>query len=232
MILTSVAARDLRAFTISSGATMLTDRDDVHPERWSRDRYAGLRRFRTRNGIEELPSKLSREDIFGAFRSVPTNVAVAFLWTMMWGYQSEGTGAYRIDVALSSRNRVLAEDRLASIVASARMGNLPEAFSLMRGTGTRIRNVNTAFGTKLFYFAGYDEMKPVAAQPLILDKRVASALHKVLADPSEVPATFTDLTLCTFDEYRWYLDVASRIRDDYVPNHRIDVVEFFLWCHA
>jgi hypothetical protein len=232
MILTPTAARDLKAFAINHGITMLTDRDDVHSERWDRDTYKGLGQYRLHNGIDELPLTLSRADILQVAQTPTPDTAVAFFWTMMWGYQNEGTGAYRTDVALNSRNRVPAETRLANVMASAGCGDLPRAFALMRGPGTRVRNVNTAFGTKLFYFAGYDESKPFTVQPLILDKRVVSALRKVLVDPSIIPSTYRDLTTCTFDDYRWYLELASRIRDVYVPNHRIDVVEFFLWCNA
>lgn len=231
-ILTPAAARDLRDFATRRGPTMLSKQDEVHPERWDRMRYAGLNQFRARNGISELPSKLSRADIFEQSRRVIPDVPTVFLWTMQWGYQSEGTGAYRTDVALSSRNRVPAEIRLASIFAKASQGDLSGAFSLMRGSGSRVRNMNTSFGTKFLYFAGYDETNALAGQPLILDKRVASALYKVLGNPSDIPSTFKILTTCTYDHYRWYIDTAAKIRDDYVPGERIDLVEFWLWSHS
>jgi hypothetical protein len=232
MNLTSGAAQDLKTFALERGGRMLTERDDVHQERWDQFKYEDLRRFRLRNQINELPGHLSRADIFLASRTEPPGVAVTFLWSMMWGYQSEGTGAYRTDVALGSPNRTPVETRLTNIFACARSGNLSDAFALMRGSGTRVRNVNTAFGTKFLYFAGYDDTREFAQQPLILDRRVVSALRKVLVDASEIPQSFADLTLCSYDDYAWYLDAAKRIRDVHVPDHGIDVVEFFLWCHA
>lgn len=232
MILTPEAAQALRSFSDGRGATMLTDRDQVYPERWTRSAYLGIGQFRLRNQIAELPSTLSRADIFLIAQAATHQTAATFLWTMMWGYQNEGTGAYRTDVALRSRNRIPVETRLSNMIASCRCGDIRTAFALMRDPNSRVRNVNTAFGTKLFYFAGYDESKPFPLQPLILDRRVVSALLKTLEDPSAIPSTYRDLTNCTLNDYLWYLDIAARIRDHYVPSHRIDVVEYFLWSNG
>jgi len=56
----------------------------------------------------------------------------------------------------------------------------------MRGPHTKVRNVNTAFGTKYFFFADYDESGESNKQPLISDRCVVSALHKTPADTSAV----------------------------------------------
>jgi len=222
----------IQVFAIERAASMLTSADDVHPSRWTQSRYSNIDDYCRRNNILHLPAALSRGDIFETSRPDNPDVYRTFLWSMMWGYQSEGTGAYRTNVALDPHTVPTVEERLANMFEAAQTGQLERAFDLMRGRGSRVRNVNTAFGSKFFYFAGFDPLADSEVQPLILDRRVVSALREVLTDISELPSDFADLTLCCFQDYEWYLRVARRIRDELISSYRIDVVEFFLWSVA
>jgi hypothetical protein len=227
-ILTPSAAQRLVTFGDTYGSSMRVDRDVVHPNRWMQGKYADLQVFIAKFELAPLPLTLSRDDII-AVAQVGRDFPRAFLYSQMWGYQSDPRGAYRTNLSVSEAKSSGVHMRIEGMLIAALEGELRTAFSLMRSKLSRIFYVNTAFATKLFYFAGFDESKPIRRQPLILDARVVVGLHKTLNDPFALTTSLTDLTLCTFDQYAWYLDLVKAIRDEYVPEIGLDVVELWLW---
>jgi hypothetical protein len=144
---------------------------------------------------------------------------------MMWGFQSMGVGAYRTDQMISKTNSI--ESKLATMWTSVTQGDIVGTWSLMRSPTSRIVGMNTAFATKFFYFAGFNQSRGVG--PLILDARVVKGLQRVLPSSIAIPRRCQHLTMATADDYLWYLNMVQQIEQTYVPGTRHDVIEFWLW---
>lgn len=233
--LTPAAAADLQAFAAERGATYLTVADYVSPERWTNPLRTNLLAWIQQYGLN-IPNGLSRRDIFNTNGSIP----LLFLWTMMWGYQSNGAGAWRTEQATLTPNFAT---KITTWVNLAHTNNLAGAYQAMINPGTRIHRIGLAFASKLWYFAGYDETQAWLLQPLILDSRVHASLRAKkfthIDGPLLEPALHQfacrqprDVSLTDFSYYHWYLELAREIRDTYLPTYRIDIVEFWLFVRA
>ena len=236
--LTPAAAADLQAFAAAHHPTYLTNADPVHPQRWTNPERAQLQLWIQQNGLR-APNSISRNDIFNTLNT-PTPIPLLFLWTMMWGYQSNGAGAWRTEQATLTPGFA---HRLASWFNLAQVNNLAGAYQAMTSPVSRIQRIGLAFASKLWYFAGYDESRPFPVQPLILDSRVHASLRAPqfahipgpLLDPTHHLAARQqpgDLTFTDFAYYQWYLQLAATIRNSFIPAYRVDIVEFWLFMRA
>ena len=235
--LTPAAIADLQAFAATHGANYLTTPDPVHPQRWTKPDRANLQLWIQQCGLQ-VPNGISRADIFGTIGALP--IELIFLLTMMWGYQTNGAGAWRTERAILTPNFI---NRLTQWFNLARANNLAGAYRAMTDPALRIERIGLAFASKLWYFAAYDENQPWPVQPLILDSRVHKALRasqfRHLNGPLLLPAWHqfarqqpADVSLTNYAYYQWYLQLAVAIRNNFVPQHRIDIVEFWLFSRA
>jgi hypothetical protein len=144
---------------------------------------------------------------------------------MVWGHNANGTGAVRTNKICADPKAVA---KLSRIVGDAQSGNAKSAFQQLHGP-SRLSGLATSFGSKLIYFAGFDPNSP-SAQPLILDQLVALALEEVI-DPSSKRPTISSQTR-DWSKYFAYCELVKDLRDQYVPGHRIDLVEHWLWLHG
>ena len=235
--LTPAAIADLQAFAATHGANYLTTPDPVHPQRWTNPDCANLQLWIQQNQLQ-VPPGISRNDIFGTLG--PLTIEQIFLFTMMWGYQTNGAGAWRTERAILTPNFI---NRLTQWFNLARANNLAGAYQAMTDPVLRIERIGLAFASKLWYFAAYDENQPWPVQPLILDSRVHKALRanqfRHLNGPLLLPPWHqfarqqpADVSLTKYAYYQWYLQLAVAIRNNFVPQHRIDIVEFWLFSRA
>jgi hypothetical protein len=217
---------DLRAFARSWNPSIiwLSLSEEVHPQRWQRPTYTHLMAL---CGIRlaNLPNGLSRDDIFGVAQGANADPVTAFLWPMAWGHNGNPMGASRTNRFVGRPN---ASANLAQIIGSAQAGNIQAAFVGLHGP-LNVPGLATSFGTKLIYFAGYDS-KSDSTQPLILDSFVTSALAEVI-DPALARAAWNHQTR-SWDEYWSYCELLWTIRNKYLPDSRIDLVEYWLWLHG
>ena len=236
--LTPAAAADLQAFAATYGATYLTAPDLVHPERWTNPDRNHLRAWLQQNGLT-TPHQISRDDIFNT-RGQQNHIPNLFLLTMMWGYQSNGAGAWRTEQATLTPQFFT---RLTTWFNLAQANNLSGAYQAMVDRELRIQRIGLAFASKLWYFAGYDETQAWPVQPLILDSRVHASLQAPrfnhipgpLLDPAHHAVAIEqpgDLSFTDFTYYQWYLQLAVAIRNTFVPGYRVDLVEFWLFMRA
>ena len=109
------------------------------------------------------------------------------------------------------RGRVLAverlDERLAEAVQLLRQDGPVAVYEALHGNRNIIRDLGPSFGTKVWYFAGYDRTT-VDRQPLILDRYVADALNRVCgyAWPE---------TNWSTSQYDQYLDIAHSWASDW-----------------
>lgn len=236
--LTPAAAADLQQFAATHGATYLTAPDPVAPQRWTNPDRNALLAWIRRYGLN-VPQQISRQDIFNSLGN-PAGLPLLFLLTMMWGYQSNGAGAWRTERATQTPSFL---PKLTTWFTFAQSNNLLGAYQAMYHAQTRIDRIGLAFASKIWYFAGYDETRGWAVQPLILDSRVHAALqatqfhhiHGPLLDPAHHQFAVQqprDVSLTNFAYYQWYLQLAVTIRNTYIPGYRIDLVEYWLFTRA
>ena len=217
---------DLKAF-VKSWKTVdewLDATEPVHPHRWQNVELQHLQEL-CGNRLAKLPDRLSRGQIFGVAQGANADPVTAFLWTMAWGHNGANYGAARVNKIIANPNT--AAD-IAQIVALARAGSVQAAFMGLHGQ-FRLAGLGTSFGSKLIYFAGFDPSTD-STQPLILDSLVTQALAEVI-DPALAQASWNYQTRDSA-EYWVYCDLVRTIRNQYVPEARIDMVEHWLWLHG
>lgn len=217
---------DLRAFAESWNPSIdwLDLSEEIHPERWQKPNYVHLVALCGKR-LTNLPNGLSRDDIFEVAQGASADPVTAFLWTMAWGHNGNSMGASRTERIAGQAN---AAANLAQIIGSAQAGNIQAAFNGLHGP-FNIPRLATSFGSKLVYFAGYNS-GPDSTQPLIMDSFVTSALAEVI-DPTLARAAWNHQTRL-WDEYWGYCELIRTIRNKYVPDARIDLVEYWLWLHG
>jgi len=214
---------DLKAF-VKSWRTVnewLDAAEQVHPHRWHNTYHAHLQEL-SGNRLANLPSALSRGEIFSVAQGANADPITAFLWTMAWGHNGTNYGATRVNKITADPN---AAAKIAQIVALAQAGSIQAAFDGLHRQ-YRLTGLGTSFGSKLIYLAGFDPI-PDSTQPLIFDSLVAKALAEVI-DPALAQASWNYQTR-NWAEYWVYCDLVRMIRNRNVPDARIDMVEHWLW---
>jgi hypothetical protein len=195
--------------------------EQVHPHRWQNIDHIHLQQlFRKR--LDNLPSALSRGEIFSVAQGANADPLTAFLWTMAWDHNGTNYGASRVNRIVADPN---AAAKIAQIVGLAQAGSIQAAFEELHRQ-YRLPGLGTSFGSKLIYFAGFDPGVD-STQPLVLDSLVVQALAEVI-DPSLAQASWNYQTR-NWAEYWFYCDLVRMIRNRYVPKARIDMVEHWLW---
>jgi len=219
---------DLRAFAKSwtSGQLWLKSSESVHPKRWQKSTLGTLQAY-FGSRLANLPSQLSRADLFAAASGINANPDEVFLLTMMWGYNNAPYGARRTNDILS-KGSAAARSKISGIFAAAKSGNFQAAFNGLHDPAIyRLSGLATSFGSKLIYVAGYQPKQP-GTQPLILDSMVTNALAKAI-DPLSGELTVWYANTKSWQHYWDYCDLVWRLRSKYVPGARIDMVEHWLW---
>lgn len=214
---------DLKAFVMSWRVAneWLNAAEEVHPDRWHNIDHVHLQQL-SGNRLANLPNELSRGDIFGVAQGSDADPLTAFLWTMAWGHNGNNYGASRADKIAADSN---AAEKITQIVALTQQGSIEAAFDGLHGQ-YRLIGLGTSFVSKLIYFAGFDP-DPDSTQPLIFDSFIANALAEVI-DPALAQTSWNYQTR-SWAEYWVYCDLVRMIRNRYVPNARIDMVEDWLW---
>ena len=217
---------DLRAFSQSwKPATPWLDQSEpIHPGRWQNPTYGHLAAL-CGVQVNALPISLSRNDIFEVAQGKAANTVTAFLWTMAWGHNGNTLGAFRTEKVAGQPN---AAANLAQIISSAQAGNVQAAFVGLHGP-FNVPGLATSFGSKLIYFAGFDASTN-STQPLIMDSFVTKALAEVI-NPAQAQGAWNHQTN-RWDHYWAYCEQLRQIRNKYVPDARVDLVEFCLWLHG
>lgn len=215
---------DLKAFVKSWAPAdrWLRDAETIRRTQWLNGDRTNLQRLFGKF-LDDLPNELSRGEIFGQVKNPDSNILESFLWAMAWGHNGTNYGAARVDEIVGDPDT---EAKLAEIIGLAQEGDFKAAFHGLHGE-FRLRKLATSFGSKLIYFAGFDPTSE-ESQPLILDQLVAKAIDKVI-DPSSGERTSWVYQTKKWDHYWAYCDLVRRMRDLYVPDARIDMVEAWLW---
>jgi hypothetical protein len=214
---------DLKAFVKSwTEPDWLSHLEIVRQQRWDKDVYVNLQAL-CGNRLAKLPDSLSRGEIFDAAQGPNADVITAFLWTMAWGHSGNGTGAERTNRIVANPNSAR---NLAYVIGEAQRRRIQAAFVGLHGQH-RLVHLATSFGPKLIYFAGFDP-RSETTQPLIFDKLVEDALSKVI-DPGTGESTRWNSQTKDWRHYWEYCDLVRRLRNHYVSDARIDMVEHWLW---
>jgi hypothetical protein len=119
--------------------------------------------------------------------------------------------------------------KLADAVAIAKTQSPVDAYAALYGTGPgegtlRIDQLGPSYGTKVLYFAAYDQLQGAGeVPPLILDSNVATALHWLGC--ANWPSPGWDNWSTT--QYADYLDIAASWARQW--NTQPDVIERVLF---
>jgi hypothetical protein len=151
--------------------------------------------------------KVTRDDVFRVaesehpLRNVRTAVA-AYVWGI-------GKNAYQVGwmVRAFTRNesRDLIEKLDRAVATMTELGPVEAYASMISSEGlNKVHYMGPAYFTKFLYFVGYRFTPPGKIAPLILDKRVATALRRWNLRPDLADGNWSA------DDYNWYLDYASR----------------------
>jgi len=151
----------------------------------------------------------------------PVTSARALVAAMAWGVSTSARERARrlrvFDVDHESTSNQLWE-----AVTLLRTEGAVAAYDALHGSGSSgIKHLGPSFGTKLLYFAGYDEVRG-QSRPLILDKYVTIALNMLCNVGWSPDGGWTTA------QYAQYLDLADRWATDWGAEGP-DVIERILF---
>lgn len=201
----------IRRYTV---AAMEAQRVKWIPSRW-KDTFVGHETaYKALEAHSETAGGIARSFIHEQAAGDPVDL---FLMAMAWGYKPKDYGPTRTLRILQHNG---AEEKIAAIVNATRSEGAAAGWSALLGAH-KIKGLNMAFGTKLLYFAGYTtEHRP---RPLILDKRVRTALQTV------APGTVPSKGKVWKEDYLGYLELAESWANDPLWRQEADVVEYGLF---
>jgi hypothetical protein len=131
-----------------------------------------------------------------------------FIAVMAWGLGPDGRGPARAGTILNGPG---AAEIIKAVVDSVRQGGAAAGYSAYF-FGARLPQLNIAFGTKLLYFAGYQETP--RPRPLIYDNLVATAVIRLPGAPL-LPSLAEQGVRVSYKAYERYCRWAEQTASDY-----------------
>ena len=172
--------------------------------------------------VKHLENKsITRKDVFEYYKSYfssnSRDASLPFLVTMLWGFGTNGYGAYRTNKYFGTAENI---NLINTAFEELKMHNISNAYSLLM----QIKGLNISYISKVLFFA--TKTLGIENYTLIFDIRVARALVDLEAG-AEISKILNITPSDKFEDYERYNRLIHKTANEL--NVEADALEMFLF---